>query len=129
MSTFGKTGGFTGKALSSVDSAVEPVAFHSSAKFSVCVGDEELEGVAVGVAVGVEVGVEVGVGTGFLIVTPLSHTDFVPDLIQVYFLPRCIFVMPFFEQVDPAFGGVAEYAGAREIVRKRERPRIPFFMY
>ena len=44
--------------------------------------------VVVGEGVGVGVGVEVGegVGVGFTIATPLFHTSFLPDLIQVYLL-------------------------------------------
>jgi hypothetical protein len=40
-------------------------------------------GVWVGVGVGVDVGVGVGVGVDFFITTPLFHTNFFPDLIQV----------------------------------------------
>jgi hypothetical protein len=41
------------------------------------------EGVAVGVGEGVAVGVGEGVGVAFLIMTPLSQTNFLPFLIQV----------------------------------------------
>jgi hypothetical protein len=50
------------------------------------------EGVGVGVGVGVTdcVGLGVGVttGTGFAIATPLFHTNFLPLLMHVYFLPE-----------------------------------------
>ena len=36
--------------------------------------------------------------------------------------------MPCFEQTNPVFGGVAEFAEAREIVRKKESPTTLFFM-
>jgi len=54
-------------------------------------------GVGVGVGIGVEVdvgfgsgvgtGVGVATGEGFLTTTPLFHTSFVPDLIQVNLIP------------------------------------------
>ena len=47
-------------------------------------------GVISGVGVGEGVGVGVGVGVGFTIgttFTPLFHTNFFPDLIQVYLIP------------------------------------------
>ena len=59
---------------------------------------------------------------------PLFHTNFFPDLIQVYFLPWYVFVVPCFEQTDPAFGGVAECAGIRDRSRTPVNPRIHFFM-
>lgn len=36
--------------------------------------------------------------------------------------------MPCFEQAVPVFGGVAEDAGMRVKISKKERPIIPFFM-
>jgi hypothetical protein len=42
------------------------------------------EGVGDGVGVGEGVGVDEGVGVAFLTVTPLFHTNFLPDLTQVY---------------------------------------------
>jgi hypothetical protein len=77
--------------------------------------------VAVGVGVGVivEVGVGVGddcaagevVGNGLgaaaLIATPLFHTSFVPDLMQVYFIPDAVAVAPAFVHLAPAFGAAA----------------------
>ena len=51
-------------------------------------------GVGVGVALGVGVGVGVGVatGAGFLAATPLFHTNFFPDLTQVYLIPAVVLV-------------------------------------
>ena len=45
-------------------------------------------GVGVGVDVGVGVGVDVGVGLG--VATPLFQTNFLPFLMQVYFLPAAL---------------------------------------
>jgi len=115
MSTFGKTGGFTGKALSSVDSAVEPVAFHSSAKFSVCVGDEELEGLAV------DGEVTEGVGCGEVTGLPLSQINLFPLLIHVNFLPLYTFVSPELVHLAPAFGAGAAHAGKQ---RSNEIPAM-----
>jgi len=66
-------------------------------------------GVDVGVGVGVGVGdaVGVGVGTGDAIATPLSHTNFFPDLIHVYFFPADVAVDPALVQLAPALGVAA----------------------
>ena len=68
-------------------------------------------GVEVGVGVGVEVGVgvadAVGVGTSVAIATPLSHTNFFPDLMHVYFFPADIAVDPALVQLAPALGTAA----------------------
>jgi hypothetical protein len=84
-------------------------------------------GVGVGVAVGVEMGDGEGVGvgiaglkTGFrvgcgaaLIVTPLLHTSFVPDLMHVYFLPDAVEVDPTLAHLAPALGVAACTGDAR----------------
>ncbi len=84
-------------------------------------------GVGVGVGVGSAVGVGVGVGSGngvgvgggvtigagFFIATPLFHTSFVPDLMQVNFLPEAVAVDPTFEHLVPAFGVAACTGAAR----------------
>ena len=44
----------------------------------------EGEGVGDGVGVGEGVGVDEGVGVAILTATPLFHTNFLPDLTQVY---------------------------------------------
>ncbi len=50
-------------------------------------------GVGVGVGMGVDMDVDMGVGDArgvglcFLTITPLLHTSFFPDLMQVYFFP------------------------------------------
>ena len=59
-------------------------------------------GVGVGVASGVGVGVGVGFATG-AIFTPLFHTYFFPDLMQVYFTPLYVEVIPALLQLCPAF--------------------------
>jgi hypothetical protein len=69
--------------------------------FCVDVGDGE------GVTVGL--GVAVGVGVGFLTATPLFHINFVPDLIQVNFLPCEVLIWPLVVHVDPAL--IAAKAG------------------
>ena len=54
------------------------------------------EGVAdaEGVGVGVAEGVGVATGTGCLTATPLFHTNFFPDLTQVYLIPDDVLVLP-----------------------------------
>jgi len=66
-------------------------------------------GVVVGVGVGVGVGdaVGVGAGTGVAKATPLSHTNFFPDLMHVYFFPADIAVDPALVQLAPALGTAA----------------------
>jgi hypothetical protein len=65
-------------------------------------------GVAEGVGVGVAEGVGVGKGTGFAIATPLSHTNFFPDFMQVYCFPADIAVEPALVQLAPALGVAAK---------------------
>ena len=79
-------------------------------------------GVGVGVGVGVlsGVGVAIGVGeatgvgltTGFTN-TPLFQTNFLPDLIHVYFFPAIVEVAPTFAHADPALGAAACKGDAR----------------
>jgi hypothetical protein len=72
-------------------------------------------GVAVGLGLGVGVGVgstgfKTGLGDGFgaaLIVTPLLHTSFVPDLTQVNFFPEAVAVVPALVHLAPALGVAA----------------------
>ena len=58
-------------------------------------------GVGVGVSVGVGVGVGEGVGVTFLTATPLFHTNFFPDLMQVYLIPDDVLVLPSTLQAVP----------------------------
>jgi hypothetical protein len=58
-------------------------------------------GVGVGVGVDVGVGVGVGVGVAFLTATPLFHTNFFPDLTQVYLIPDDVLVFPSVLHVVP----------------------------
>jgi hypothetical protein len=65
-------------------------------------------GVGVGVTVGVGVGITSGVGEGVGVATgttftPLFHTSFFPDLLQVYFTPLYVEVIPALLQLCPAF--------------------------
>jgi hypothetical protein len=92
-------------------------------------------GVGIGIGIGVDVGVGSGVGvgvgstglnTGFgdgfgaaLIATPLFQTSFVPDLMQVNFLPADIDVAPTFEHLSPALTAAKDGAVARDSVSKR----------
>jgi hypothetical protein len=60
------------------------------------VGEGEGVGEAVGVGEGEGVGEAVGVGdaagVGFFMLTPLFHTNFLPDLMQVYLIPDFMLV-------------------------------------
>ena len=62
---------------------------------------------------------EVGEGFGAaLIATPLFHTSFVPDLMQVNFLPAAVAVAPALVHLAPALGDAAkDGADTRESVR------------
>ena len=74
-------------------------------------------GLTVGVGVGVGVGdgvlptapigsliaVGIGVGVAFFIAAPLFHTNFFPDLTQVYLIPEDVLVWPTFLHVVPGF--------------------------
>jgi hypothetical protein len=62
--------------------------------------------------------VTAGVEEGFGTLTPLSHTSFFPDLIQVNFFPEVMLVVPNFLQVVP--GLTAAFAWIAENVRKLE---------
>jgi hypothetical protein len=68
-------------------------------------------GVGVGFGVGVDVIVVSGVAEGFgaatLIATPLFHTSFVPDLMQVNFFPPAVAVEPALVHLAPALGAAA----------------------
>jgi hypothetical protein len=77
------------------------------------------EAVGVGVGDGFIVGVALGELLGFAAVTttPLSHTNFLPLLIQVYFFPETVEVEPNLEQADPALTA----AWATEITKVKER--------
>lgn len=90
-------------------------------------------GVGVGVGVGVGAGAGVGVGSaglktglgdGFgaaLTATPLLQTSFVPDLIQVNFLPEAVAVAPTFAHLSPVFTAAKDGTVKREINKKRVR--------
>ena len=81
-------------------------------------------GVGVGVGVGVEVTVAVGDGVGLgaaLIATPLFHTSFVPDLIQVNFLPPAVAVAPALVHLAPAFTAAKVGAEIRDKASSRAR--------
>ena len=69
------------------------------------------DGVGVGVGVGVAVGETVGIGAGME--TPVFQTNFLPLLIQVYFLPEDVEVAPSFEQVAPCLTTAMADIGVR----------------
>ena len=68
-------------------------------------------------AVGIgSTGLKTGFGDGFgaaLIVTPLFQTSFVPDLMQVNFLPEAVAVAPALVHLAPALGVAACTGPAR----------------
>jgi hypothetical protein len=67
------------------------------------------EAVTVGAGLGDEVGVTEGVGVTFTeIFEPLFHTNFLPDLTQVYLVVPTTAVEPAFEQVMPGFTAAFE---------------------
>jgi hypothetical protein len=71
-------------------------------------------GAALGDALGAELGAAIGVALGealgadWRIFTPLLHTSFFPDLMQVYLRPAEILVELSFEQLAPALTIAAE---------------------
>jgi hypothetical protein len=88
------------------------------------VGVEVTSGVGEGAGVGVEVGV--AAGTGFAIVTPLFHTNFLPLLMQVYFLPLAVAVVPAFLHASPAFTAAIAFMGTRNSARAINEPSTFF---
>jgi hypothetical protein len=57
----------------------------------------------------------VGVGVGVGIATPLFHTSFFPERMQVYSFPALVAVAFFLVQVAPAFGAAAFTGVARDM--------------
>jgi len=96
-----------------------------------------LSGVDVGVGVGVGVGegggdgitsgvgdgVGVGLATGTTF-TPLFHTNFFPDLTQVYFTPFVVDVAPNLLQLCPLFTAAKAIGWTLEINTARHNPRV-----
>ena len=75
-------------------------------------------GVGFGVAVGVGSDVGTGPGAAFFTGTPLLHTSFLPDLIQVNFKPFTVEVIPAFLQMTPCLTApLAEVAVRSEPAR------------
>ena len=89
------------------------------------------DGVGVGVPpiapIGSPMAVGVGLGDAALIVTPLFQTSFVPDLMQVNFLPEAIAVEPALVHLAPALGVAAWRGVARERRRAIAISRRPLF--
>ena len=74
-------------------------------------------GVADGVGARVVVGVILGVGmaVGFATTgTPLFQINFFPLLMQVYFFPFAVEVVPTFLQLSPAFTAATAFNGTRK---------------
>jgi hypothetical protein len=69
--------------------------------------DKDNKNVSVLDSLPIEAGVEVVVGVGLESRTPLFQTNFLPDLMQVYFLPANVEVDPAFVQLPPALGVAA----------------------
>lgn len=85
------------------------------------------DGAGVGSGDGVGVG-STGLNTGFkfgfgaaLTVTPLFHTSFVPDLMQVNFLPPTVAVVPAFAHFAPALTDANDGAEINEMERTKAR--------
>ena len=79
------------------------------------VGDD----VGVTSGVGEDVGVGLTTGTTF---TPLFHTNFFPDLMQVYFTPFVVDVLPNFLQLCPLFTAAKAKGCTLEINTARHNP-------
>jgi hypothetical protein len=56
-----------------------------------------------------------------LIVTPLFHTSFLPDLTQVNFLPEAVAVAPAFVHLAPALTAANDGATISDIISKKAR--------
>ncbi len=83
--------------------------------------------VGVGVTSGVGVGEGVGVGVGFTTGTTftlLFHTNFFPDLMQVYFKPLLIEVDPTLLQLCPLFTAAKAKGWRLEINTARHNPSV-----
>ena len=77
------------------------------------------EGFGVAITEGVRVGVGLGelAGNGFgaaLILTPLFHTSFFPDLTHVNFLPAAVAVAPALVHLAPAFTAAKDGAEIKD---------------
>jgi hypothetical protein len=74
------------------------------------------------------VGVAEGFGAVALIATPLFHTSFDPDLIQVNFLPPVVDVAPTFLHLAPALTAAKEGVVTREMQSSKTRNSLNRFM-
>jgi hypothetical protein len=61
--------------------------------------------------------VGVGDGVAFLTSTPLFHTNFFPDLMQVYLIPAEVLVWPTFLHAVPGFGAAVAIGCSNPKVR------------
>ena len=80
-----------------------------------------------GVGIGVATGDGVATGNGFGIATPLFQTSFVPNLMQVNFLPDAVAVVPALVHFAPALGFAACTGPARVSSTAIAIARRPFF--
>ena len=83
------------------------------------VGSGEDDGTGVG-SIGLNTGFRFGFGAA-LTVTPLFQTSFVPDLMQVNFLPPVVAVDPALVHFAPAFTDANEGAVISEMERTKAR--------
>jgi hypothetical protein len=73
--------------------------------------------------------VGVGVGVFALTGTPLFQNNFLPDLVQVYFLPKTIEEDPALLQGEPAFTAAKAVAVSEQLTKMQESRRVnDFFM-
>ena len=82
------------------------------------VGVAEGAGVGVGSGDGDGVGVGIATGVGGLMATPLFHTSFEPDLMQVNFLPPDTEVDPTFAHLLPALTAAKDGVTITVIAKK-----------
>jgi len=81
------------------------------------------EGVGVGVGVGSS-GLKTGLSEGFgaaFIATPLFQTSLLPDLMQVYFFPATVAVVPALLHLAPALVDANDGAATKKKATRRAR--------
>ena len=89
-------------------------------------GEADGSGVIEGVGDADFVAAEVGEVAGLGIATPLFHTSFLPLLMQVYFLPLAVAVVPAFLHASPAFTAAIAFMGTRKSARAINDPSTFF---
>jgi hypothetical protein len=76
----------------------------------------------------VGVGVGVATGFGFLIATPLFQTSFLPDLMQVNFLPLAVAVAPALVHLSPVFTAANEGVAINVIAKAKAKKSLQRFI-